>query len=171
MDLDLQGSGRDVGVAHHVEDQLAVEVADADAPAQAVPDEAFHGGPGLLDGRLAGPGGGFGRVSDGRVDVFERDGEVDEVEVEVVDGPVSELAFADRADALGVVEGVPELGDEEEVGAGDEAVVYGAGDAEADFVFVAVVWGIFENVRKLGGGGGGAFKKRSSVPHAPSSKR
>ena len=65
---------------------------------------------------------------------------MDEVEVEVVDAPVLKLAFADGFDALGVVERVPELGDEEEFRAGDEAFFYGARDAEADFEFVAVVW-------------------------------
>ena len=38
VDLDLQGRGRDLGVAQHVEDQLAVEIADADAPRQSIFD-------------------------------------------------------------------------------------------------------------------------------------
>lgn len=62
-------------------------------------------------------------------------------EVEVVDAPVGELLFADRFDVGLVVEGVPELGDDEEVGAFAEAVFEGAGDALAAFGFVAVVWG------------------------------
>ena len=61
------------------------------------------------------------------------------VEVEVVDAPVLELLFADGLDAVVVVEGVPELGDEEEVGALDEAVFYGASYALATFLLVAVV--------------------------------
>jgi len=80
-----------------------------------------------------------GRVAIRGVDVFEGDGEVHDVEVEVVDGPVLELFLADGCDARVVVEGVPELGDEEEVGAFDEAVFDGAGDALAGFDFVAVV--------------------------------
>ena len=38
-----------------------------------------------------------GRVADGGVDVFQGDGEVDNVQVEVVDAPVRELLLADRA--------------------------------------------------------------------------
>lgn len=50
------------------------------------------------------------------------------------------LAFADGADALGVVEGIPEFGDDEKFRASDEAFVYGTRDTEANFEFVAVVW-------------------------------
>ena len=44
---------------------------------------------------------------------------MDNVEVEVVDVPVCKLFLAYGRDAFRVVEGVPELGDEEEVGAFD----------------------------------------------------
>ena len=60
-------------------------------------------------------------------------------EVEVVDAPVGELFLADGFDVGLVVEGVPEFGDDEEVGAFAEAVLEGAGDALAAFGFVAVV--------------------------------
>lgn len=63
-----------------------------------------------------------------------------DVEVEVIEAPVFELFFADGFDAGAVVERVPEFGDEEEVGAFDEAVFDGTGDALAGFDFVAVVW-------------------------------
>jgi hypothetical protein len=48
-----------------------------------------------------------GRVADRGVDVLERDGEVDEVEVEVVNAPVGELLLDDRLYPVAVVEGVP----------------------------------------------------------------
>ena len=60
--------------------------------------------------------------------------------VEVVDAPILKLAFADGVNALGIVEGVPELRDDEEFRASDEAFVYGTRDTEANFEFVAVVW-------------------------------
>lgn len=75
-------------------------------------------------------------------DVFDGDGEVDEVQVEVVDAPVGELLAGDGLDLLGVVERVPELRGDEEVFALDEAFFDGAGDALAGFDFVAVVWGL-----------------------------
>lgn len=65
-----------------------------------------------------------------------------DVEVEVVDAPVLELFLADGLDdGVGVV-GVPEFGDEEEVGAFYDAFFDGAGDALAGFDLVAVVWGM-----------------------------
>lgn len=79
------------------------------------------------------------RVPVRRVDVFERDGEVNDVKVEVVDAPVLQLLLADRADAVVVVEGVPELGDKEEIGAFDESVFDGPGNSLAGFDLVAVV--------------------------------
>lgn len=62
------------------------------------------------------------------------------VQVEVVDAPVSELLAANGLDAVAIVEAVPELGDDEELFALDETVFNGAGDALAGFDFVAIVW-------------------------------
>ena len=81
------------------------------------------------------------RVAVGGVDVFEGDGEVDNVEVEVGDAPVLELLFADRLDDGVVVVGVPEFGDEEEIFALYYTFLDGAGDTLAAFDFVAVVCG------------------------------
>lgn len=64
-----------------------------------------------------------------------------DVEIEIVDSPICELFTADRLDFITIVEGVPELGDEKEVGAFAEAVFDCAGDAFTSFFFVAVVWG------------------------------
>lgn len=62
------------------------------------------------------------------------------VEVEVINSPVLELLFADGLDAIMIVEGIPEFGYEEEIGAFDNAFFDGAGDTLAGFLFVAVVW-------------------------------
>ena len=82
-----------------------------------------------------------GGVAGGGVDVFEGDGEVDDVEVEVGDAPVLELFLADGLDDGVVVVGVPEFGDEEEIFSFNYAFFNGAGDALAAFDFVAVVCG------------------------------
>jgi len=79
------------------------------------------------------------RVAVRGVDVFERDGEVHDVKVEVVDAPVLQLLLADRADAVMVVEGVPELGDKKKIGAFDESVFDGPGNTLTGFDLVAVV--------------------------------
>ena len=143
--LDLEGGRADLGVAEEVVDQLALEVGDADALGEAGGDEGLEGAPGLLDGGLAGadlvalivPAGG---VADRGVDPLEGDGEVDEVEVEVLEAPVGELLLDDGLDALSIVEGVPELGDDEELLTGDEALLDGAGNTLAALDLVAVVW-------------------------------
>ena len=80
-----------------------------------------------------------GRVAIRGVDVLEGDGKVHDVEVEVIDAPVLELLFADWRDAVVVVEGVPQLGDEEKVGALDEPVFDCPCYSLARFDFVAIV--------------------------------
>lgn len=144
MVFDLQSGGLDGGVAEEIHGQLTVEVADADALGQAFLRDRLHGRPCLLDGRRArydflAVVGEAGRVAHGGVDVFEGDGEVDNVQVEVVDAPVAELLLADRLDSVAVVERVPELGDEEEVFALDEAFLDGAGNTLARLFFIAIV--------------------------------
>lgn len=96
-------------------------------------------------------------VADLGVDVFEGDGEVDEVEVEVVDAPVGKLLADDGLDLLAVVEGLPELADDEEVLTLYKALLDGAGNTLAALDFVAVVcsrlsrqYGLHEHVRRLG---------------------
>lgn len=143
--LDLQGSRRDLGVAEEVVEELALEVGDTDALGELVLNEALHGSPGLLDGGLGGADLGLaivvpaGRVSDGGVDVLEGDGEVDEVEVEVVDAPVGELLLDDGLYALAIVEGVPELGNDEELLTLDKTLLDGAGNTLATLDFVTVI--------------------------------
>ena len=71
---------------------------------------------------------------------------MDEVQVEVVDAPVGELLAGDGLDLLGVVEGVPELGGDEEIFALDDAFLDCAGNALTRFDFIAVIWGNFVSV-------------------------
>jgi len=78
-------------------------------------------------------------VADRGVDILEGDGEVDEIEVEVVDAPVGELLADDGLDALTIVEGVPELGDDEELLALHDTLLDGAGDTLTALDLVAIV--------------------------------
>lgn len=145
VQLNLKSSRADLGILEHVIDSLGLEVGDSNAAGELLLNELLHGAPGLLVGSLAPsdlllavvvPA---GRVADAGVDVLEGDGEVDEEEVEVVDLPVGELLAADGLDVLLVVEGLPELGDDEELFALYEAVLDGAGDALAALLLVSVV--------------------------------
>ena len=63
-----------------------------------------------------------------------------DVQVEVVDAPVCELLLGDRLDLVGVVEGVPELRDDEEIFALYETFLDGAGNTLAALGFVAIIW-------------------------------
>lgn len=143
--LDLESGRADAGVTEQVHQQLGAEVADTDAAGQLLVDQRLHGVPGLLDGGLAEldlalgvlPA---GRVAHTRVDVLESDGEVHNVQIEVVDAQVGQLLAGDGLDLVAVVEAVPQLGDKEEVLARDDALLDGAGDTLADLDFVAVVW-------------------------------
>lgn len=47
--FNLQGGGLDFGVAEKIHDELAVEIADADAFGQAFSNKSFHCCPGFLD--------------------------------------------------------------------------------------------------------------------------
>ena len=106
--------------------------------------QALHRCPSLLNGGFAKLDGAVCVVPAGGVcyfggNVFECYGEVHDVQVEVVDAPVGQLLAADGLHLVAVVEGVPELGDEEEVFALDEAIFNGSGDTFASFFLVAVV--------------------------------
>ena len=79
------------------------------------------------------------RVAVRGVDVFEGDGEVHDVEVEVVNAPILQLLLADRCHTVMVVERVPQLGNKEEIRAFDDSVLDGPGDALAGFDLIAVV--------------------------------
>lgn len=143
--LDLQHRGPNLRISQQVQHQPAAVVAHTNALRQALPNQVLHSVPCALQRRLAlrdvaVPVGEAGLVAHGRVDVLERNGEVDQVEVEVVDAPVLQLLLGDRRDALGVVERVPQLGDDEEVGALAEAVFNSPHDAFAGFLLVAVAW-------------------------------
>ncbi len=145
--FDLQRRRTDFCVAQKVKNERALEIADPNTLGQALLHQLFHSRPRLLDRGIAlndvfAVVSEAGWVAVGRIDVFERDGEVHDVQVEVVDAPVLQLLFADGRYAVVVVEGVPEFGNEEEVAALDETVFYGAGDALAGFDFVAVVWNL-----------------------------
>ena len=61
------------------------------------------------------------------------------VQVEIVDTPILQLLFANRLNPVTVVERIPELGDEKEIGTLDDAFLDGSGNSLAGFLFVAVI--------------------------------
>lgn len=69
---------------------------------------------------------------------------MDEVQIKVVDAPPLELLPRNGLDPLRLVEGVPELGNDEEILALDESLRDGALDALAALLLIAVVEGAVE---------------------------
>ena len=143
--FNLEGSGTDARIPEEVHEQLGAEVANADAARELLVDQRLHRCPGLLDGSVAEFDLAALRVpsrwvADSRVNVLQGNGKVHDVQVEVFDAPVSQLLAADGLDAVALVETVPQLGNNEEILALDDALLDGAGDTLATFNFVAVVW-------------------------------
>lgn len=112
--LDLECCGGDCRVTEQVQQQSTVVVAYTNALRESVADQGLHGLPGLGQRGVAvrylvvlvGPA---GWVTHRGVDVLESNGEVDNVQIKVVDAPVGKLLLADRFDLVLVVERVPEL--------------------------------------------------------------
>lgn len=114
--LDLKSRRWYSGVTEEIHEQLCVEVADANRFCQSVIYKLLHSLPCFLNCSVAGHHvlpivGEAGRVALRGVDVFEGDGEMHDIEVEIIDTPVLELFFADGLHTIMIVEGVPELGD------------------------------------------------------------
>jgi hypothetical protein len=80
-----------------------------------------------------------GRISFRRVDILERDGEVDDIKIKVVNAPVFELLLAYGLDSVVVVEGVPKLGDEEEIFSLHNTLFDGTGNSLTRLDFITIV--------------------------------
>lgn len=65
---------------------------------------------------------------------------MDVVQVKVLKTPPFERLFGDGDNVLTIVEGIPELGDDEKILALDEAIVDGTLHTLAGFPLVPVVW-------------------------------
>lgn len=61
------------------------------------------------------------------------------VKIEIVNAPIRKLLLADRLDTIAIVEGIPELGNEEEILTFDDALLDGAGNTLASLDLVAVI--------------------------------
>ena len=83
------------------------------------------------------------RVTCLRSDILESYREVNDPQVKVVNTPVGQLLAADGLDLLTLVEGLPELADDEEVFSLYEAFLDGASYTLTALDFVAVICGIW----------------------------
>lgn len=155
--LNLESGGSDSGVAEQVEHESTVVVGDTNALGETLVDQFLHGlvclGKGSLgEGDLVVLVGPAGRVANAGINILQGDGEVDDVQVKVVNAQVCELLLGDGLDLVGVMERVPELGNKEELLTLDKSVLDGTGDTLADLLLVAVVAGtVEESVSNLDG--------------------
>jgi hypothetical protein len=143
--LDLERRRLDSGVCEHVKQQSAGVVGDTDALCQTLLLDSLHclpcaleAGVAVLDLALTVVEPTRGVPCLGR-DVLERNREVDDPEIEVVNAPVSQLLPGDGLNLVVVVERLPKLGDNEKVLALHDALLDGAGNTLAGLDLVAVV--------------------------------
>lgn len=115
--LNLECGGTNASMAQEVHNELDAEVANTNAASEFLVDQRLHGLPCFLDSGIAEcdfavcvP---TGRVALGRVNPFECDGEVNQIKVKVFKTKILELLAGNGFDFVAVVEGVPELGDDE----------------------------------------------------------
>ena len=85
--FNLEGRGRDFGVAEEIHQELAVEIADADGLGHALAHQFLHSRPGLLYCSIAGDDvlaivGEAGWVALSGVHIFEGNGKVDDVKLD-----------------------------------------------------------------------------------------
>ena len=93
MMLNLVGSGPDLSIAKEIQKELGVEVGDTNEPGKLILHELLHFGPGLVDRGSVGCSGilaraalvlKVGRVFGLGVDILQGDGEVNEIQVKIV---------------------------------------------------------------------------------------
>jgi hypothetical protein len=163
VDLDLEDGGFDASVAEEIDDESTLEVGDTDRLGKTKVDKVLHSLPGLLNGGLALndlsiEGVPPGRVAILGVDILESYGEVDVEDIKVaetkrwalpserrqnsysLDSPPFELLTGNGLNALLLVEGVPELGDDDQVLTLDETLGDCALDALTSTLLISVVY-------------------------------
>lgn len=132
--FDLEDFGSAAAVADEVSEEADAKVADANMFDEAFGSEVEHGFPGFEEGNVGGfhfGVGGIGlveptgRVARFHVDVAEGDGEVDEIEIEMIELKIAEGPFEGGSDMFGAVVGVPQLASDPEVVASAEAALEG----------------------------------------------
>lgn len=109
--LDLEGCRLDLCICEHIKQKRTVVVGDTNALGQALLLDILKSPPCILQARIAGNDLAVGIVrvparwvSGLRRNILERNGEMDEVEVELVNTPILELLPADWLNLLVFVE-------------------------------------------------------------------
>ena len=161
--LDLEHGRLDCGVVEHLPEHHSVDVADTDVLGESLALESLHSLVSLLvsacgvennlwfaaiQGWVEAEPLGWILLLDG--DELEGDGEMNQVQVKVVKTKISQSLLASHLDVLRAMESVPELGNDEEVRPGNNALVNGLADTLSHLDLVTVVAGTVEqSISKL----------------------
>ena len=150
--LDLEHGRLDCGVVEHLPEHHSVDVADTDVLGESLALESLHSLVSLLvsacgvennlwfaaiQGWVEAEPLGWILLLDG--DELEGDGEMNQVQVKVVKTKISQSLLASHLDVLRAMESVPELGNDEEVRPGNNALVNGLADTLSHLDLVTVV--------------------------------
>ncbi len=147
--FDLQDGWLDAGVGKNLTKHSGTDIRNSYAFGEAGVDEFFHSTPRIvirygywLHG--FGSGGPAGRIHFVERNEFERDGEVDEEEVELFEPQIIQSFFASGANMLGLVVSVPKFAGDPEVVAGAQSGFDGGVDSFSNEGFIAIVGGAVE---------------------------
>ena len=141
MEFELVGGGDDAAVGEEAFEFCFREVGDADGFCFSGLKEGFHGAPGFEEVGVAGLDFAIGVFWDEGGGAGEGGGPVHEVEVKVVGVEVFEGGIEGGGDVVGVVGVVPEFGGDEDLGAGDAALLDGFAYSGLGAVAMRVVSG------------------------------
>ena len=161
--LDLEHGRLDCGVVEHLSEHLSVDIADSNVLGESFALESLHSLVSLLVSAcvvednlwFAAIQGWVEAEPLGRIllldgDELEGDREMNQVQVNVVKTKISQSLLASHLDVLRAMESVPELGHDEEVRPGNNALVNGLADTLSHLDLVTVVTGTVEqSVSKL----------------------
>lgn len=160
MELDLEDRWFDLGVGEDISDQRGTHVTDADGLNETLVVELLHGSPRLVNWHWIFKHGTVALWMIGPLwwvmvlewNVLERNWEMNQVEVDVVEAEVLEGPLASWLDVLLSMLGVPELGGDEEILTLDDTLIDGSLDALTGFLFVAIYGSLInESVAQLDG--------------------
>ena len=155
--LDLERVRLFCGVGHDLADHARAHIADANVPDEARSLETLHGFVGLLVSHTFVYDHLRGITDKGWVSVLplrrilglnwnelNGEGEVNEVQVQVLNSEVSQTLTASELDMLGAMERIPKLGDNEEVFSCANTLLNGPCNALTNLDFITVVTGAIE---------------------------
>jgi len=157
--LNLENRGSNASNGEEVTNKTSVKVGDTNVLDETSINKRLESSPGLsnrnvleLNDTLFDISKKARGVSLSRINVFLSNGEVDQKEIEVLKTPISKGALGELNSMVLLVEGVPELGSDENFLTLDDTISNGTADTFTALLLVAVILGtVNESVTSLDG--------------------